>query len=460
MSSLLRPAERVLPTLNQDGSRRLIRPRTYLGRYYWRRLVTAWSLIVLFCGLPFLRIGGKPAVLLDIPARQFTFFGRTFLATDGALLMLLMLSIFVGIFLISAILGRAWCGWACPQTVYMEFLFRPLEHLIEGGRAGVLKRDGKKFSGRRAIKNIVFALLALVLGNVLLSYFVGTETLALWMVRSPFAHPTGFMVVAVTAGLVLFDFAFFREQMCTVLCPYARLQSALLDKNSLVIGYDKQRGELRRTRALRKKAPQGDCVDCGACQIACPTGIDIRDGLQLECIACAQCVDACDTIMARQGKPLGLIRYASQNELAGKPRKLLRPRTLIYPVLLTGLLGGLLLSVRDQAAVDLTVLRGIGDPFVVDQDGIRNQLRIRVRNRSDEELSCTISLAQGDLTLIAPQNPFRVEPEALVTTPAFVVAPWQTLPGGELAIVVKVQCGELERSARYKLLGPKTASGS
>jgi cytochrome c oxidase accessory protein FixG len=460
MSSLLRPAERVLPTLNQDGSRRLIRPRTYFGRYYWRRLVTAWSLIVLFCGLPFLRVGGKPAVLLDIPARQFTFFGRTFLATDGALLMLLMLSIFVGTFLITAVLGRAWCGWACPQTVYMEFLFRPLEHLIEGGRAGVLKRDRKKFSGRRTAKNIVFALLALALGNVLLSYFVGTETLALWMVRSPFAHPTSFMVMGVTAGLVLFDFAFFREQMCTVLCPYARLQSALLDKNSLVIGYDRKRGEVRRKRALRKGVPEGDCVDCGACQIACPTGIDIRDGLQLECIACAQCVDACDTIMARQGKPLGLIRYASQNELASQPRKLWRPRTLIYPAVLTVLLGGLLLSVRGQAAIDLTVLRGIGDPFVVDQDGIRNQLRIRVRNRSDQELSCTISLAQADLKLIAPQNPFRVEPEALVTTPAFVVAPVQSLPGGELPIVVKVQCGEQESSARHKLLGPKVVSGS
>jgi cytochrome c oxidase accessory protein FixG len=460
MSPLLRPAERVLPTLNQDGSRRLIRPRTYLGRYYWRRLVTAWVLIVLFCGLPFLRVAGKPAVLLDISARQFTFFGRTFLATDGALLMLLMLSIFVAIFLITAVLGRAWCGWACPQTVYMEFLFRPLEHLIEGGRAGVLKRDRKKFSGRRAIKNVVIALLAIALGNVLLSYFVGTDTLALWMVRSPLAHPTGFMVTGVTAALVTFDFAFFREQMCTVLCPYARLQSALLDKDSLVVGYDKKRGEMRRKRALRKGAPQGDCVDCGACQIACPTGIDIRDGLQLECIACAQCVDACDTIMARQGKPLGLIRYASQSELAGQPRKLWRPRTFIYPALLTVLLIGLFLSVRSQGSMDLTVLRGIGDPFVVDQDGIRNQLRIRVRNRSDEEQSCVVSLTQDDLTLIAPQNPFRVEPEALVTTPAFVVAPGKTLPGGELPIVVKVRCGELERSAPYKLLGPKPASGS
>lgn len=461
MSSLLRPAERVLPTLNQDGSRRLIRPRTYRGRYYWRRLITAWSLMVLFCGLPFLRIAGKPAVLLDVPARQFTFFGRTFLATDGALLMLLMLAIFVTVFLITAVLGRAWCGWSCPQTVYMEFLFRPLENLIEGGRSGVLKRDRKQFSGRRAIKNVVFVVIAAGLGNVLLAYFVGSETLALWMTRSPLEHPTGFAVVGVTAGLITFDFAYFREQMCTVLCPYARLQSALLDKNSLVIGYDHKRGEPRRKLALVGDAgsARGDCVACGACQIACPTGIDIRDGLQLECIACAQCVDACDTIMARQGKPLGLIRYASQNELAGKVRRLLRLRTLVYPLLLLLLLGGLALAVRGQGSIDVTVLRGIAEPFVVDASGIRNQLRIRVRNRSGQEQSCSVSLTQSEVQLIAPQNPFRVQAGGLVTTPVFAVVPQHSLPAGVLPLTVLVRCGELEQRVPYKLLGPQHDGG-
>ena len=334
---------RVLPTLNQDGSRRWVRPRPFDGRYMRLRRRVGWGLIALFSGLPFVRIGGQPALLLDIPTRQFHFFGATLRATDGVLLMLLLLAIFVAVFAITAWIGRAWCGWACPQTVYMEFLFRPLERWLEGGRSAQLRLDRDGPNGRRLLKHFAFAVLSVLLANLFLSYFVGVARLSTWMTTSPLLHPTGFLVVLVTSLLVYADFGYFREQMCTVACPYARLQSVLLDPNSIVVGYDATRGEPRG-----RGAGKGDCVDCGACVATCPTGIDIRDGLQLECIACAQCVDACDSVMTKFHKPLGLIRYDAGHALHGvkgslRPR---RPRLVAYVLVLVALLGGLAFFAR------------------------------------------------------------------------------------------------------------------
>ena len=302
--------ERVLPTLNADGTRRRIRPRLYQGPRLTGRTRVAWALMLLFAGIPWVEVGGKPLVLLDVPRREFTFVGRTFLPTDGVLLMFLLLTIFVAIIWTTALVGRAWCGWACPQTVYMEFLFRPIERLFEGKRENQIRLDREGLGARRIAKNLVFLLVAFLLANVFLSYFVGARTLLGWMKLSPLENWSPFVIVGVTTALVFFDFAYFREQMCTVVCPYARIQSVLLDKSSLIVGYDRPRGEPRAKG--KPLAGRGDCIDCNACVVACPTGIDIRDGLQLECIACAQCADACDTIMLKVKKPVGLIRYGSQ----------------------------------------------------------------------------------------------------------------------------------------------------
>ncbi|HXS16351.1 MAG TPA: cytochrome c oxidase accessory protein CcoG, partial [Polyangiaceae bacterium] len=337
--------------------------------------------MVLFVGLPFLTIGGKPAILLDVVHREFSLFGHTFLATDGVLLMLLMLTIFAAVFWMTALVGRAWCGWGCPQTVYMEFLFRPIERLFEGRREAQLELDKRGMSPRRALKNLVFLGLSFVLANVFLSYFVGTHALFTWMTEPPAKHMAGFVVVLVTTGLVFFDFAYFREQMCTVICPYARLQSVLLDRRSLSIGYDAKRGEPRSKG--KQKPGNGDCIDCQACVVACPTGIDIRQGLQLECIACAQCVDACDSIMARIDKPSGLIRYASQETLeSGRKASLFRPRVLVYSLLLLVLLVILSRALLVKPGAEVTILRGIGAPFTESGAQVVNQIRIKVQNRS------------------------------------------------------------------------------
>jgi cytochrome c oxidase accessory protein FixG len=447
--------ERVLPTLNADGTRRRVRPRLYEGpRLTWRKR-TAWALMLLFASAPLIHIKGKPLILLDVAQREFTLGGRTFLPTDSMLLMLLLLTIFVAIIWTTALVGRAWCGWACPQTVYMEFLFRPIERLFEGGREGQIRID-RTGSWRRTAKNATFFLISFLVGNVFLSYFVGVKTLLAWAQLSPLEHWSPFLIVLVTTGLVFFDFAYFREQMCTVICPYARIQSVLLDRRSLVVGYDKLRGE---PRAKGKPRPGvGDCIDCNACVVACPTGIDIRDGLQLECIACAQCADACDSIMSRIDKPPGLIRYGSQTTLETQQKTpIWRTRVAIYTALLLVALGSLAAfgSVRNDAEV--TVLRGIGAPFTLRGSDVISELRVKVRNREGGPRHYRLSLvASPEIQLIAPENPLDVGAGAQRTTAVFAIAPRGSFAGGVCNIRVRVSDEQgFSLDVPYRLLGPE-----
>jgi cytochrome c oxidase accessory protein FixG len=448
--------ERVLPTLNADGTRNRIRPRLYPGRLHTRRRVVGWVLIVLFVALPFLRVGGKPAIFLDVVRREFSLFGHTYLATDGVLLMLLMLAIFATVFWTTALVGRAWCGWGCPQTVYMEFLFRPIERLFEGKREAQLRLDKKGLSLRRLGKNLVFLALAFALANVFLSYFVGTHTLGKWISESPSKNSTGFLVVLVTTGLMFFDFAYFREQMCTVICPYARLQSVLLDRRSLLIGYDEKRGEPRSKG--KPKPGHGDCIDCQACVVSCPTGIDVREGLQLECIACGQCADACDSIMARIDKPAGLIRYASQDALeTGRKSPLVRTRVVIYSVLLLGLLVTLATSLLARPGADVTILRGIGAPFTESGASAVDQIRVKIRNRSGIAQSYHIELSDlSDATLIAPEDPLLIAAGEQRTTSVFVLLPNGDFSRGARSVHFRVTDTHGYRAEiPYRLLGPE-----
>jgi cytochrome c oxidase accessory protein FixG len=444
---------RVLPTLNQDGSRRWIRPRPFDGRFVRARRRLGWGLIALFASLPFVRVGGNPALLFDIPSRQFHCFGATLRATDGVLLMLLLLSVCVSVFAITAWIGRAWCGWACPQTVYMEFLFRPLERWIEGGRSAQLRLDREGPNSRRIVKHAVFALLSVVLANLFLSYFVGIARLAHWMTASPLVHPTGFLVVLVTSLLVYADFGYFREQMCTVACPYARLQSVLLDPRSIVVGYDAARGEPRGRGAGKR-----DCVDCGACVATCPTGIDIREGLQLECIACAQCVDACDSVMAKFNRPLGLIRYDAGHALHAAKGSLRphRSRLLAYVLVLAALLGGLAFFARGASQPEVTLLRGLGAPFEVSGDRVRNQVRVKIQNRSNAAGSYRLDvLGMASAELVAPENPLLVPAGEQGTTSVFISVPLASLERGSRTVTLTLRDESgFDVRLPYRILGP------
>jgi cytochrome c oxidase accessory protein FixG len=451
---------RVLSTLNEDGSRRWLRPKLSVGGFFRKRRVVAYALMVVFFLIPYLRMNGRPLVLLDVPHRQFTLFGYTFLPTDTLLFMLLLISIAIAIFLLTALFGRVWCGWACPQTVYMEFLFRPIERLFEGGRSGSLAMD--KTPGlhpRRLAKHAVYLLLALFLAHTFLAYFVGIDQLVQWVRQSPFEHPTSFLIMAGTTAAIFLDFSWFREQTCLVACPYGRLQSVLLDRQSVIVGYDVLRGEPRTQKVKDHPPGSGDCIDCGACVLTCPTGIDIRDGLQMECIHCTQCADACDAIMAKIDRPPGLIRYTSRDEVEGKRTRVLRPRVVIYPVALAVAVGLLAFSLGTKADTDVTLLRGAGAPFIRQPDGnIVNQIRIKITNRTRHPRSYRLALSgvPGG-SLVAPQNPLEVAASGTAETSVFVVVPESRFSDDRLPATVRVTDGaEFSLDTPFELVGPDT----
>ncbi|HVX41728.1 MAG TPA: cytochrome c oxidase accessory protein CcoG [Gemmatimonadaceae bacterium] len=456
---------RVLPTMNEDGTRRWLRPRPSHGKHFVRRRRLAYALMIVFFAIPYLRMNGKPLVLLDLPRRQFTFFGTTFLPTDTLLLMLLMASILITIFLLTALFGRVWCGWACPQTVYMEFLFRPIERWLEGGPSGSRIMDSKGarglFAPRRLIKYGIYLLLALFLAHTFLAYFIGIDQLAVWVRRSPVQHPTSFAIMALVTTGIMLDFTYFREQVCLVACPYGRVQSALLDRQSLIVAYDAKRGEPRMKGKVRPPSA-GDCIDCGACVATCPTGIDIRDGLQMECIHCTQCADACDDIMTRVGKPTGLIRYSSSAALAGERVKRVRPRVILYPLALAMTLGGFAFALGTKATADVTILRGLGEPYVIEADGrVANQVRVKIANRSRADHQYTIDVSGIEqANVIAPDNPLPVAAGATEMTTMFVLVPRGEFHDGETRALITIYDNAGYRETfPYRLVGPEGHDG-
>jgi cytochrome c oxidase accessory protein FixG len=282
------------------------------------------------------------------------------------------------------------------------------------------------------------------------------------MTSAPTHHPMAFAVMLGTTLLMFFDFAYFREQTCIVACPYGRFQSVLLDKHSLIVGYDTNRGEPRAKLRKKEERTAGDCIDCHLCVSTCPTGIDIRDGLQMECIHCTQCIDACDEVMDRIGLDPGLIRYTSQAELESGTRAFFRPRVFVYSAILLIMFGAFTLSLAGKSSADVTLLRGLGAPFTVLPSGeVSNQIRIKITNRSSQERSYLIELVDGDnLELIAPENPLIVAANETEMTAAFITAPTPAFTGGEAAITLRIGDGvDFTRDLEYRILGPSGGSG-
>ncbi len=463
--------EEVLSTMTLDGKRRWLYPVLSKGRHWWQRLLTAVGLIALFLALPVVQVGGNPAVFLDVVHRQFHFFGLTLYPTDTILLMLFLLLMLLGIIMLTAFLGRVWCGWGCPQTVYMEFVFRPIERLFEGREMQRKRRDEGPWTfdkvWRKGLKWGVFWAIAMFLSHAFLAYFVSWHALLAWAGGSPGEHPKIFAGMLFVSGLIFFDFAYFREQMCTITCPYARIQSALQDKDSMIVAYDPNRGEPRgrRTRELRKQEKAGlaialgDCIDCGACVRTCPTGIDIRDGLQMECIGCTQCIDACNGIMESISKPHGLIRYSSEHAIEEHTEThIIRPRTVLYSLLWVGLLGafGFMLTTRDALSVD--VGRAVGAPFTrIDKHTVANRVRFRLRNQTGNAATFHIEPVSpkglevkiiGDPDIKLAQGEMK-HVEAFALTPNSVFG-WD----GSADAVFRITGNGESKLEHFELLGP------
>ncbi len=458
---------RVLATLNADGSRRWLRPRLSVGGFLKARRVVAYALIVLFVLIPYLSIGGKPMLRLNLAEREFSFFGTTFLPSDTLLMTLLMVTLFVSIFLITALFGRVWCGWACPQTVYMEFLYRPIERLFDGA-PGKKQRIKGSSGARKVMKHIVFLLCSLALAHTFLAYFVGPEVWT-WMLRPPTEHPVAFLIVFVTSALMMLDFGFFREQVCLVMCPYGRFQAALLDRHSLIVTYDEKRGEPRGKKKRHQPVnagdvslkvvedTRGDCIDCHMCVTTCPTGIDIREGLQMECIGCAQCIDACNTVMVKVGKPKNLICYSSQAIMTGESTRFVRPRTLIYPVVLTILLTIFLMVLGGKATAEAQILPRQGSTFyALDGDSeIANQVRMRLVNRSEETITYTITPPEATRLMIdSPEFTLEPSDSEVISFQLVVPAAAFDIQGVFNTSLIITGSDGFEKTLRFRALGP------
>lgn len=386
------PTLTTLSTINADGSRKIVHPADVRGRFTLWRKISALFLLLIYAVLPWIPVNGFPAVFLDVQTRRFHFFGLTLAAQDLWVGFFLITGLAFALFFVTSLFGRVWCGWTCPYTVFLEHVYRRIERWIDGDGAARRRLEKAPWNAqkiaRRALKHGLFLLVSAIIAHIFLSYFVSIRGLYGMMQTSPQEHAVAFGVMAFLTGALYFAFSWFREQFCIILCPYGRLQSALTDDNSIVIGYDKKRGEPRG----KAGTTSGDCVDCRRCVQVCPTGIDIRNGLQLECIGCSACVDACDEIMIKLHRPTGLVRYDSHTGLHGGKTHLIRPRTLFYScILLIGTVAFLFATTRIEP-LRASVVRMVGSPYYVGEGMVRNQFLVRVINKRNADSTYRLEL--------------------------------------------------------------------
>jgi len=380
----------------------------------------ALVLLVFYMSLPWIPVNGHPAVLFDLVERRFHLFGLTFAAQDMWLLFFVLTGLGFSLIFITALFGRIWCGWACPQTVFLEHVFRPIERLIEGDAFVRRKLDDEPMSWRkfriRALKHAVYVVVAAFFTHLYLAYFVSVPEVWHMVSSAPAEHWGVFVFMAAYTGLTYFIFAWFREQVCIVICPYGRIQSALTDDHTLVIGYDRARGE-PRGRAGTPGA--GDCVACSRCVQVCPTGIDIRHGLQMECVGCTACIDACDDVMRRTGRATGLIRYDSQCGFAKERTRWIRPRTIVYFVLLLAGVSVAGWAVSTIKPANFGVTRMTGAPYIVDASTVRNQFLVRIVNKRNEPRRFLVAVerAPAGVVLSGLTEPVEVPALAEVVRP-------------------------------------------
>lgn len=356
-----------LGTMKEDGKRNWIYPKKVSGKFYRWRTYLSWVLLAILFAGPFIQVGGRPYMLFNIFERKFIIFGAAFWPQDTHLLIFLLLIFFVFIILFTAVFGRVFCGWACPQTLFMEMVFRKIEYWIEGDANQQRKLNAMPWNSekiwKKGLKLTIFTFISLLISHTVMAYLIGVDQVIEIVSQPPAAHLSGFIGLMAFTGIFLFVFSWFREQACIVVCPYGRLQGVLLDANSINVTYDHVRGEPRGMIRKNKveETPKGDCVDCNLCVQVCPTGIDIRNGVQMECVNCTACIDVCDDVMIKVDRPTGLIRYASDNSVLKQTQKLLTPRVKIYSLLLVILMGAFvaLIVTRDDLGATVTRFRGM-----------------------------------------------------------------------------------------------------
>ncbi len=381
-------------TINEDGSRYVIHPSDVKGKFTIMRRLTAWVLVAVYIITPWIKIGDHPIVFFDVQKLQFHLFGLTLFAGDMWMMMFLIIGGAFTLFVLSAVVGRVWCGWYCPYTVFLEHVYRRVERWIDGDSVKRRKLDKAPWKGAKIMKRVLkwgfYLIISLILANVFLSYFISIPELWSHMKSGPLDHIKEFIFIVAFTAVFTFMFGWFREQFCIILCPYGRFQSALTDDDTITVTYDYKRGEPRGKKTKKQLVDKmvGDCIDCRRCVSVCPTGIDIRNGIQLECVACSSCIDACNNIMTKIGKPKGLIRYDSNNGIETGKKKVLRPRLYLYAFFIVLGASVLTLSVFNKfRPFQVDVARVPGTSYVSNQDGVRNLFTLEVSNKRHEPLT-------------------------------------------------------------------------
>ncbi|UEQ74870.1 cytochrome c oxidase accessory protein CcoG [Chryseobacterium arthrosphaerae] len=398
-------------TMEQSGKRKWVFPRKPKGKYTNYRNIVSYLLLIIYFSLPFIKINGNPLLMFNVIDREFFIFGQPFYPQDFFILTLGAIASLIFIIVFTIAFGRIFCGWICPQTIFMESIFRKIEYLIEGDRNKQMKLDRQEWNSekiwKRSLKWSVYIVISLIITHFMFMYIVGYEEVFRIVSEGPFAQPTNFIVMILLTAAFYFVFAWFREQVCTLVCPYGRLQGVLIDKDTINVFYDFKRGENRakwRKGEDRKAAGKGDCIDCHQCVVVCPTGIDIRDGQQLECINCTACIDACDEVMEKVGLPKGLIRYASENEIEKETQFKFTGRMKgfsIFLLLLVGFLGYLLYS---RGEMEAKFIKPAGSTFFVRDGKITNTYNYTFLNKTNDKKIVTIKVIEpthGEITYSA-----------------------------------------------------------
>jgi cytochrome c oxidase accessory protein FixG len=449
-----------IATVSESGKRNWIYAYKPKGFFYNIRTYLSWVYIIAFFGLPFIQIQGRPLFLFDVTKAKFIFFGKIFWPQDFFIFGLGMITFIFFIILFTAAFGRLFCGWACPQTIFMEMLFRKIEYAVLGSAAKQKQLDKSPWNVSKivkvSIKHILFFLLSFLIANFFLAYVIGIKELEKIITEPVSLHIVGFASIVIFSFVFYGVYAFFREQACTVVCPYGRLQSVLLDKNSMIVAYDYKRGEPRGFDKTSKEN-LGDCIDCHQCVNVCPTGIDIRNGVQMECVACTACIDACDAIMVGIKKPTGLIRYASENGIEkGEPLQYTK-RMKIYSALCLLVLSVLAVILFTRNDIDTTIIRTPGLLYQErGKDSISNLFNIKLVNKTTNNIPLKIKVENKPSSIqFIGKNFVNIEKEGQGAGTFFIILPRSEIKERKTILKIGLYAnGEKLTEVKTNFLGP------
>ncbi|MDD4976122.1 MAG: cytochrome c oxidase accessory protein CcoG [Bacteriovorax sp.] len=454
-----------LATTDELGARVYLYPEDIEGKWKSRRIVLYWFLIILYLSLPWINVKGRPALMLNIFTREFAFMGMTLHGVEPILIFLIVISGLFFMAFLTSIFGRVWCGWTCPQTVFIQTIFSKIETLIEGGARARRALDESSWTPnkimRRTLKWICFTIVSFHIAHTFIGYFIGPRALLAITLHSPLENLGTFTAAMIMTSIFLLDFGWFREQFCIIACPYGRMQSVMMDENSLVVAYDKKRGEPRR--GLVPRELEGDCINDYACVRVCPTGIDIRRGTQMECIACTACIDACDDIMDKVKKPHGLIRYSTETELIGKKHNFITTRSVLYFCIFLFFIsafGHFIVSLSKPA---LVFYRGTDSPFQVTMSPsakkiITNHFTLKITHQGSESFNLKLEVSEESLRkkieIISPLNNMKIEEPEIKTLVLFKFDPDILINGSRAVKLNVIKNGITISTENLVLIGP------